>query len=81
MYKYVIGVVPSLRLLQWGNLQHACVSAVMAVARGCPISQECLFALVKLPLDTVISLLTAAVGVIKGKLVGVPDPQRDSGHP
>lgn len=39
----------------------------------------CLFALVKLPLKTVISPFTAAVGVIKGKLVGVPDPRGTQG--
>lgn len=79
MCKYIIGIVPSLGLLQCGNLQRVCVSPVMALARGCPISQECLFALVKLPLDTVISPFTAAVGVIKGKLVGVPDPRGTQG--
>lgn len=51
----------------------------MTPALGCPISQECLFALVKLPLETVISSLTGAVHLIKGKLIGVPDPQGTQG--
>lgn len=66
-------------IIQCSNLQRVCVSAVMAPALSCPISQECLFALVKLPLETIISSLTAAVHIIKGKLIGVPDPEGTEG--
>jgi len=77
-YKY-IWIAPSLGLLQRSNLQRVCVLAVMALAFSCPISQECLFALVKLPLETIISSLTAAMHIIKGKLRSVPDPEQTPG--
>lgn len=77
-YKY-IRIAPSLGLLQRSNLQRVCVSAVMAPALSCPITQKCLFALVKLPLETIISFLTAAMNIIKGKLIGVPDPEGTQG--
>lgn len=51
----------------------------MALALGCPISQEHRFALVKLPFEIVISCLTAAMRIIKGKLIGVPDPRGTQG--
>lgn len=77
-YKYV-RIEPSLGLLQHSNLQSVCVSAVMAPALGCPISQDSLFALVKLPLETIISFLTVAMCILKGKLIGVPDPEGTQG--
>lgn len=77
-YKY-IWIAPSLGLLQRSNLQRVCVSAVMALALGCPISQEHRFALVKLPFEIVISCLAAAMHIMKGKLIGVPDPAGTQG--
>lgn len=77
-YKYIC-VAPSLGLFQRGNLQRVCVSAVMAQALSCPISQECLFALVKLPLKTVIRALTADMHIVKGKLIGVSDSDGTQG--
>lgn len=68
-YKY-LRVAPSLGL--HSNLQRVCVSAVMAPALCCPISQECLSALVKLPVEAVISCRAYGKGEA---LVGVPDPE------
>lgn len=68
-YKY-LKVAPSLGL--HSNLQRICVSAVMAPALCCPISQECLSALVKLPVEAVISCRAYGKGEA---LVGVPDPE------
>lgn len=50
----------------------------MAPAFGCSISMR-LFALVKLHLETIISSLTAAMHVIKGKLLAVPGPEGNCG--
>lgn len=68
-YKY-LRVAPSLGL--HSNLQRVCVSAVMAPALCCPIAQECLSALVKLPVGAVISCRVYGKGEA---LIGVPDPE------
>lgn len=51
----------------------------MAPAFGCSISM-CLFALVNLPLETIISSLTAAVHLIKGKIIAVPGLKGNQGN-
>lgn len=68
-YKY-LRVAPSLGLRS--NLQRVCVSAVMAPTLYCPVSQECLSALVKLPVGAFISCCAYGEGEA---LIGVPDPE------
>lgn len=82
MCKYIIGIVPPLGLLQYGNLQHACASPVMALARGCPISHAPMsFCPCKAAFENCHQPFYSCCGCHKGEACRCAWPQRDSGHP